>query len=223
MVSPLRRCASTMIDRAPRPAPRHARGARLARSVSSVIVNKSMAPPAVAATPSQGWIRKQMNRNTGTQGKSTMAIGPGTGQKGADLIEVADRLRPFARMPRRDSKADHRAMNGHGKALIEQRRRADNHARADQIERALECIGADQKDRERDQRRHAPAAQDPIVDLQHVERAGEHQQIHDAREHGHAREGAPAIAQGRCDVGMGRITAGKDHLDTFSWSRRSVD
>jgi len=103
-------------------------------------------------------------------------------------------------------------MNGQGKALIEQRRRTDNHTRADQIKRTLEGIGADQKDREGHQRRHAPAAQDPVVDLQHVERAGEHQQIHNAREHGHAREGAPAIAHRSCDVGKGRITVGKNHL-----------
>jgi hypothetical protein len=32
----------------------------------------------------------------------------------------------------------------------------------------------------------------------------------------HARKGAPAIAQGSCDVGMGRITAGKNHQRIFS-------
>ena len=47
----------------------------LARSVSSVIVTKAIAP-AVAARPSQGWMRKQMDRNTGTQGISRMAMGP---------------------------------------------------------------------------------------------------------------------------------------------------
>jgi hypothetical protein len=49
-------------------------------------------------------------------------------------------------MSHRDSKADHCAMNGQGKALIEQRCGADNHTRADQIKCTLEGIGADQKD-----------------------------------------------------------------------------
>ena len=126
------------------------------------------------------------------------------GQKAADLIEVADRLGPIAGVAARDGEADHRAMHGQREALVEQRRGADHDARADQVEGALEGIGADQEDRKRDQRRHAPAAQHPVVDLQHVERAGEHQQVHDAREQRHAPERAPAIAQSRGEVGMDR-------------------
>ena len=84
--------------------------------------------------------------------------------------------------------------------MVEQRRRPYDHARADHIEGTLERIGVDQEDRERNQRRDAPAAQDPIINLQHVERASEHQQIHDAREQGHAPERAPALAQARCEV-----------------------
>ena len=113
--------------------------------------------------------------------------GAGAGQEGADLIEVTDRLRGLAGMPGRNGKPDHGAVHGQGEALIEQHRRPDDDAGADQIENTLECVGADQEDREGDQRRHAPAAQDAVVDLQHVQRAGEHQQVHDAREQGDAR------------------------------------
>ena len=134
------------------------------------------------------------------------------GQKGADLIEVADRLGAVAGVPAGHGQADHRAMHRQGEALVEHRRGPHHHARADQVEHALEGIGADQEDRERNQRRHAPAAQDPVVDLQHVERAGEHQQVHHAREQRHAPERAPALAQGLREVGMDRIFSGKHQV-----------
>jgi hypothetical protein len=38
--------------------------------------------------------------------------------------------------------------------------------------------------------------------LQHVKRAGEHQQVDDTRKERDAAKCAPAIAQGRCDVRM---------------------
>jgi hypothetical protein len=75
MVSPLRRCASIMIERRPASCAAARAGVRLARSVSSVMANKAT-PPTVAAKPSQGWMRKQIVRNTGTHGRSTMATGP---------------------------------------------------------------------------------------------------------------------------------------------------
>jgi hypothetical protein len=53
MVSPPRRCASTMIERRPASCASTLAGARLARSVSRVIVNRVTAP-IVDATPSQG-------------------------------------------------------------------------------------------------------------------------------------------------------------------------
>ena len=53
MVSLLRRCASTMTDRMPASCAATRAGARLARSVSSVIENNVRAP-AVDARPSQG-------------------------------------------------------------------------------------------------------------------------------------------------------------------------
>ena len=143
-----------------------------------------------------------------------------SGQEGADLIEVADRLRSFARVPGGNGDAQRCAMHGQGEALVEQHRRPDDHAGTNQIENALERVGADQEDREGHQGGNAAAAQDPVVDLQHVERAGQHQQIHNAREHGHASKGAPAIAQGRCDVGMGRTTADESHVAVETWLGR---
>ena len=133
------------------------------------------------------------------------------GQKAADLIEIADRLGPVRGVTAGNREPDHRAMHRQREALVEHRSGPHHHARADQVEGPLEGIGADQEDRKSNQRRHAPAAQHPVVDLQHVERAGEHQQVHHAREQRNARERAPALAQGVRDVGMDRIFSGK-HL-----------
>ncbi len=55
-----------------------------------------------------------------------------------------------------------------------------HHLGANDIKRALEDVEHQRQDREREQRRQTPARQDAIVDLQHVERARQRQQIDDA-------------------------------------------
>src|SRR5262249_37288438 len=127
------------------------------------------------------------------------------GEKGPYLVQIAHRLGPFSRMPVRYGETDDGAMHGHREVLIEQGCCPHDHARANEIKRALEGVSTDKKNREDNQRRHASAAQHPIVDLQHVERAGEHQQIDDAGKQRHAGERAPTIAQGSCDVRMNHI------------------
>jgi len=88
-------------------------------------------------------------------------------------------------------------MHGVAQMLIEERGGTHYDSRADQVERGLERVGANEKHRERDQGRHAAARQHPIIDLQHVEGAGEHQQVHAAGKDRHAPKGAPAILQAR--------------------------
>jgi hypothetical protein len=61
-------------------------------------------PPAVAARPSQGWIRKQMVRNTGIQGKSAMAVGPSRGiglETVKAALEAGHSVRALARSARK--------------------------------------------------------------------------------------------------------------------------
>jgi hypothetical protein len=118
------------------------------------------------------------------------------------VIEVAHRLVSVRAAAALRAQRHHRAMNRRSQMLIEQSRRANDNAGADHVEHALECERADQNDRERDQRRHAAARQDPIVDLQHVERSGQHQQIDHGGEQRNAPKRAAAILQGRRDVRM---------------------
>jgi hypothetical protein len=109
-----------------------------------------------------------------------------------------------------NGEADDRSVDGERETLIEQRCRPDDHTRANHVEDTLERVGTDQEEREGNQCRHAPAAEHPIIDLQHVERPGKHQQIHDAGEQCHARERAPAIAQRVRDDRMDR-SSGRKH------------
>ena len=78
---------------------------------------RSGAPrPRATAAPSQGWIRKQIARNTGIHGRSTIAIGPGrSGRRGSG------RGRAPAGAPRRRCRAamrqpDHRVVHGRAEA-----------------------------------------------------------------------------------------------------------
>ncbi len=145
----------------------------------------------------------------GDPGKIDHRDRSGAGQERADLVEVAHRLERIAEMSCAGGEADDRAVHGRGEPLVEQRRGAHDHARPDHVECGLEAVGADEKNRERDEGRDAAAGQHPVIDLQHVERAGEHQQVHDAGEQRDAPELLAAVAQRRRDVGMGR--AGREN------------
>ena len=71
---------------------------------------------------------------------------------------------------------------GHRRDLaIEPGADPDQHLRSHDIEQALEEVQPDRDERQGDQRRHAATGQRPIVDLQHVERAGQRQHVDDAR------------------------------------------
>ena len=78
---------------------------------------------------------------------------PGAGQKAADLIEVADRQGPIAGMAAGNGEPDHGAMHRLREALVEHGGGPHHHARADEVEGPLKGIGADQENREGDQRR----------------------------------------------------------------------
>jgi hypothetical protein len=66
---------------------------------------------------------------------------------------------------------------------------------ADDIQDALKRKQAGGEQGEPDQRRDAPARQDPIVDLEHEQRRGEHQDIDEAAQEPDRHEGMPAALQ----------------------------
>ena len=118
----------------------------------------------------------------------------------------------LARLPRPTREPDDRGMDERAETPVEERGYPHDDAGADHVENALENIRPDQKRRERDQRRDTAAREHPVVDLQHIEGAGEHQNVHRARKHRHAPEGAAAVLQRCCDdVLRGRVIGFRTH------------
>ena len=78
-------------------------------------------------------------------------------------------------------------------------------ARADHFEPALERVGDDQEHRQGDERRHAAARQHAVVDLQHVERPGEHEHVHHAREQATPQNCPPAFLERGGELRMGLL------------------
>jgi hypothetical protein len=66
---------------------------------------------------------------------------------------------------------------------------------ADHVDQTEEAIENSGQHAEPDQGRHAPARKHPVIDLEHEQRAGEHQDIADAAQQRDADEGAPACTQ----------------------------
>ncbi|MEY9627216.1 hypothetical protein ABIA27_002251 [Sinorhizobium fredii] len=121
---------------------------------------------------------------------------PGTGEERANLIEVAQRLKPVALHPELQGRLHHRPIDAAAQALVERAGNAHQHAPADQLEGALEGVEQQSQQAERNQRGNAAARQNPIVDLEHEERAGEIEDIDERTGDADADKGGSAISQG---------------------------
>ena len=118
----------------------------------------------------------------------------GADQEGSDLIEIANRRQPVAGHLRAQRQLHDDVIDPAAQPLIERGRDADHHARANDIEHALKGEQREREDRQRHQRRDAPARKHPIVDLQHVERAG---QVEDVDQSAHQPDGDEGVPAGR--------------------------
>ena len=130
---------------------------------------------------------------------------PVAGEEGADLVEVADRLLRVRGACIAGTEGDQRPMHDLAEMVVDQGGGADDDARPDQFEQALETVGADEKYRQRDQRGNAAAGEHPIVNLEHVERPGQHQDVDHAGEQRNAPERPLAFGQRRRDSRMGLL------------------
>ena len=114
------------------------------------------------------------------------------GEEAADLVEVAQGLLSVAILPGADGAQEDELEDGLAQALVERRADAGQDAAAHDVERGLEAEEHHQDRGEPDEGGDAAARQDPIVDLQHEERAAQVQDVDQRAEHGHADEG-PAV------------------------------
>ncbi len=134
-------------------------------------------------------------RNIGNPRHVQKCRRPHPRHEGADLVEIAQRLLHQHRLDAAQRQRRKRGVNGILQAGVEQRRDAAQHARPQGVEIALHQIGQQHHQRKAQQGRDAAARNHPVVNLQHVERAGQHQQIDHAAEHGDAGHPPRAAAQ----------------------------
>ena len=129
---------------------------------------------------------------------------PARREEGAHQIEVAQRLQPVAAAPCPQGKADDRVVDAQAERLVERLADAHQDAAAHQLEDALEGVEHRGEDGEAHQSRHAAARQHPVIDLEHEERAGQHQHVAHAGEEPDAEEGAAAGGERRRQLGARR-------------------
>ena len=128
--------------------------------------------------------------------------GPGAGQKAADLVEIAQWLLGGSDALRLQSEPDDGSMDRGAQMVVEQHGAARDDARANEIEHALKGVGADQHDRQSEQGGHTAARQHAVVNLKHVKRTRQHQQVHGGREHRDAPESASEVPERGLYAGM---------------------
>jgi len=113
----------------------------------------------------------------------------------AHLVEVPQRLLHLHRLDAAQRQRHKRSLDRILQAGIEQGRDPAQHARPQRVEIPLHQIGEQHHQRQAEQRRDVAAWNHPVVDLQHIKRAGEHQQIDGAAEQRDADHSPCAIAQ----------------------------
>ena len=124
------------------------------------------------------------------------------GKECAHGIEIADWLRALALSAKLERQAHNGIIDPHAHRFVEAVTDADQDAGADRIDHALRGIKASGKNQQCHQRGHAAARQHPVVDFEHEQRAGEHQDIaHAAKQ----RDGEESPTAG--EEGLGKFGA----------------
>ena len=116
-------------------------------------------------------------------------------QKATDLIEIADRLQSVAAAPGLERKAGHDVISAARQLVIDGTTDPQQNAAADRVQNPLEQEQAGGENGETDQRGNIVTRQDPVIDLQHEQRPGQHQNIDQAAEQTDAEKGGAAAAQ----------------------------
>ena len=203
--SALRRPASARLLRVPTCVPAMRAGPRVMNSDISVRLVRISAPIR-AATPIQR-MEQEADQQVERHPRQVEQRGrTGRDEERADLIEVAHRRETVALPPGLERQLHHDVVDARAQPLVERRRDAHHHARADHVEDALEGEQRQRQDRQGDQRRNAPARQHPVIHFQHVERAGEIEDVDQAADHRDRDEGVPAGRHRLAQFGRPRLT-----------------
>ena len=137
-----------------------------------------------------------------------------TRQEGANAVEIAQRLESVVAVAHLQRQAHDRLIDSAAQRLVEAPANSHQNAAADQIEQALRGVETAGQDQEPDERRYAAARQYAVVNLQHEERAGEHQNIAHAGHQADRNERPAASRECFCELGaLLGSTAGLPHQD----------
>ena len=118
--------------------------------------------------------------------------GPHAGQKSTHAVQIAQRLQAVSGRPHLQRQPDDGFVHPIAELLVQRAADAYQHAAANRIEQTLDRIDGCHHDGQPDQCRNTATWQHAIVDLQHEQRAGEHQHVDGAAEQTDGHEGTPA-------------------------------
>ena len=149
---------------------------------------------------------------------------PLAAEEAAHRIDVAAALQRLRGREAEARHVDRDPMRQRRDLLVEPRADAHQHLRADHVETALEQIEPDRQRREQQQRRDAAAGQRAVVDLHHVERPGQRQDVDHAGDQEQEQDDAAKSARSvRRGCAAWRATALSTWpCDAHSGSRRRI-
>jgi len=119
------------------------------------------------------------------------------GKKSAHGVEIADRLCAFAPAAEPQRQAHDRIIDAQTERLVEAVADTNENPAADCVDDALRGVECPRQNEQRDERGNTAARDHPVVDFEHEQRAGEHQNVAHAAEHGDGDKSPPAGGQGR--------------------------
>ena len=128
-----------------------------------------------------------------------IAVGPSPPQKGAQRIQITRGLHRLDRAHAHQRKAHRRPQRKRRQPGIDKGADPAKDFQARGIQQALQAKRRQRQQRQPDERGNGPAGQHAIIDLQHIQRAGQHQDVHACREHGDMHPEATRGAQGLGD------------------------
>ena len=143
-----------------------------------------------------GWKLKIAKTKSGVHGRSKSAKSTGEADEPLHRLEVAQPRPRLAALAGDAGRGRGRLEDLGVEAGLDQRADAGGDAAAGVVEHAHDAVERGDQHGEGDQRRLRPARQHPVVDLEHVERAGQHQDVDEAAEDRQRHEQRPRAAQG---------------------------
>ena len=146
-----------------------------------------------------GMEQKQPDQKDRNPGHVEERRRPHARHEGADLVEIAQRLLHQHRLHAAKRQRGERSMDRFLQADVEQGGDPAQHPRAQRLEISLHQIGEQHHQRQAEQGCDIAARNHAVIDLQHIERAGQHQNIDHAAEYGDADHAPRAVAQRKRD------------------------